>query len=59
MLQLKLLKAAKLAAFNDKMEDIKRDLGELIQEFKAFFSNKDIMQQGYDMIRSYKMTGIY
>ena len=38
----------KLAAFNDKMEDIKRDLGELIQEFKVFLDNKDIMQQGYD-----------
>ena len=29
-------------------ENIKKDLGELIQEFKAFFNNKDIMQQGYD-----------
>ena len=34
--------------FKDKMEDIKRDLGELIKEFKVFFSNKDIMQHGYD-----------
>merc|ERR1712227_401642 len=29
------------------MEDIKRDLGELIQEFKVLLDNKDIMQQGY------------
>ena len=32
----------------DVAENIKKDLGELIQEFKAFFNNKDIMQQGYD-----------
>ena len=38
----------KLAAFNDKMEDIKRGLGELIQEFKVLLDNKDIMQQGYN-----------
>ena len=32
----------------DVPENIKKDLEELIQEFKAFFDNKDIMQQGYD-----------
>ena len=32
----------------DVPENIKEDLEELIQEFKAFFNKKDIMQQGYD-----------
>ena len=34
--------------FKDKMENIQRDLGELIQEFQVLFNSTDVEQQEWD-----------